>query len=80
MLEDLKPKQQEMLEIIRKADGPVTTTELQQRMGYRAGTSVRWHLEALERAGLLKPRPKNAHRMIRLSEAGRAALAAKEAA
>ena len=80
MLQDLKPKQQEMLELIHKADGPVTTIELRQRMGYRGWTSVQWHLNALERAGFLKPRPKHAHRMISLSEAGKAALAAKDAA
>jgi len=79
MLKNLRPRQQEVLEILRKETAPVTYTQLQERMGYRSN-AARKHVAALENMGFIQPRRKNDHRTIALSAAGRAALAARKAA
>ena len=71
----LTPRQKQILEILRTQDSPVTTIELQHVMGYRRDSSVLQHLRKLDACGLLKPRPRNAHRMIAISEKGREVLA-----
>jgi hypothetical protein len=80
MTEELRPRQKEMLRLIGEAEGSVATTDLQKWMGYRCDGPVRWHLNVLNQAGLLKPRPKFSPRTIMLSEEGKAALTAMKAA
>jgi predicted ArsR family transcriptional regulator len=80
MLENLRPRQREILSILLNERFPVTTDYLQTVMGYADNTGVRPHLKVLESMGYIQPRRKYEHRSIVLSEAGRAALAAKEAA
>jgi predicted ArsR family transcriptional regulator len=80
MLKNLRPRQQEIIEILRKETLPLTTIELHKRMGYTDDTGVRRHLAALEARGYLQPRRPREHRAIMLSAKGRAALEGKKAA
>ena len=79
MLQNLKPRQKEILTILRKETVPLTTIELQKRMGYSQENGPLRHLAALENMGFIQPRRKFEHRAIILSEAGRAALGRKAA-
>jgi hypothetical protein len=85
MIEQLRPREREILALLGNYTTPVSTYVLMDDMNYRSGSGILANLRTLENMGLLEPRQKiagrRAYRAIILSEKGRElALLAKEAA
>lgn len=75
MIEQLRPREKEIIAILSKYRIGVSTYILMDAMNYRSQTGLQMNLRTLENLGLIQPRPKVMGRRVSgaiiLSEKGR---------
>ena len=77
MLDDLRPKTIALIKAIGDLSikgAPPTLDELGEALGFKSSISVRYHLNFLEKEGLVYPRPHKTPRCTVLTPAGKAYL------